>query len=539
MTEELKPQTLNPEPEPEAAAQAVTEAPVTMAETVPATETEAELEAASQSWLPDAGPVATEPEVTEPEAPSLVAAPSAEPEPEPQVTAGIATWVENPSSIHTLEIADAQNLSEDADLELDADLQLDADLDLPTEAETEARFDQLETSMIAETAKQAGDPVEQAAEQAALDALRLAEEIVEDQAVAAALNAPQVLEEIAQAAAEQPLAPPRESLTEPDTELLEALPAIPTEYDSEGNLDLTELESCIEALLFMSDKPLSAEKLRELLSPPAPEPEEGEAEGAEPAEAGSPPAPEPEGIKLSLFQEALTALRVRYQRPCHGFELVQVAGGFQFRTKPGRAALAKKLAKVQTQKLSTGAMETLAIVAYRQPVMKEDVDKVRGVDSSYFVRGLLEKKLIRISGRSELPGRPMLYSTTQEFMELFGLKDLASMPPLRELEQMVPGSQAGAPEEDPRVREMRRLVGEMKADTSVSLIYNPREDEKILHEIREKVNAIPTSTPYVDQLKSIEEEAKLASRPVAFKPEAQTGQGVLLGGEPETPPPAL
>jgi len=195
---------------------------------------------------------------------------------------------------------------------------------------------------------------------------------------------------------------------------------------------------------------------------------------------------------------------------------VEVAGGLQFRTKPGRAALAKKLAKVTTQRLSSGAMQTLAIIAYRQPAMKEDVDKIRGVDSSYFIRGLLERKLIQISGRSELPGRPMLYTTTPEFLELFGLKDLAAMPSLHEIEKMIPSSQSSNPDspdyEDPRVKEMRRLVGQMKSDTSTTIHYNPREDEKILREIRERINSIPTSTPYLEEQKAKEkQEAELAT----------------------------
>jgi segregation and condensation protein B len=247
-------------------------------------------------------------------------------------------------------------------------------------------------------------------------------------------------------------------------------------------MDLDEMQSCIETLLFMSDKPLSVKKLQELLGPELPH---------------------------SLFQEAVTALRDQYTHSRHGIEVVEIAGGLQFRTKPGRAALAKKLSKVQTQRLSSGAMETLAIIAYRQPAMKEDVDKIRGVDSSYFVRQLLDRKLIAISGRSDLPGRPMVYSTTDEFLALFGLKDLTAMPSLRELEQMIPSSQSNNPEdEDPRIREMRRLVDEMKSDSSTSLIYNPEEDENILKEIREKVNSIPTSTPYLEEQKALEKQAK-------------------------------
>jgi segregation and condensation protein B len=224
-------------------------------------------------------------------------------------------------------------------------------------------------------------------------------------------------------------------------------------------------------------------------------------------------------FSLSIFQEAITGLRDRYQAVHHGIELVEVAGGFQFRTKPGRAALAKKLAKVQTQKLSSGAMETIAIVAYRQPVMKEEIDKVRGVDSSYFIRGLLDKKLIRISGRSELPGKPMLYSTTGEFLELFGLKDLSALPSLREIEQMVPASQSANPEsEDPRVREMRKLVEQMNSDHSSAIDYDPREDEKILKDIRERVSAIPTSTPYIEEQKALEKAAEQS----ATQPQEET-----------------
>ena len=187
---------------------------------------------------------------------------------------------------------------------------------------------------------------------------------------------------------------------------------------------------------------------------------------------------------------------------------MEVAGGYQYRTKAGRAPLAKKLAKVPAKRLTAGAMETLAIVAYRQPVMKEDVDKIRGVDSSYFVKNLLDNKLIKITGRSELPGRPMLYATTEEFLTLFGLKDLSSMPSLREIEQMIPASQTGKGDEDPRVKEMRRLVNQMTTDTSTTLNYDPKEDEKILKEIKDRVSSIPSSTPYLEEQKAAEKAAK-------------------------------
>jgi len=268
--------------------------------------------------------------------------------------------------------------------------------------------------------------------------------------------------------------PSAESGEDGETIELEAVPA--------PELDLEELQSCVEALLFLSDKPLSLKRIQELLGP---------------------------SYAVEKFQDAFSAMMQRYQSVHHGIELVEVGGGYQFRTKIGRASLAQKLAKVQTQRLSSGAMETLAIIAYKQPVMKEDVDKIRGVDSSYFVRGLMERKLIKISGRSELPGRPILYSTTDEFLQVFGLKDLSSLPPLSELEQMIPTSESQNPEnEDPKVREMRRLVNEMKMNKDSILNYDPKEDEKILQEIKDRVKAIPVSSPYLDELKAAEQLAK-------------------------------
>ena len=373
----------------------------------------------------------------------------------PDLSVGI---IEDPFQIKTLEITEAQN---DPD-----ELDLDEDLELSSEESSDELLDKLSHAMQAEAQslpllKSSEPNAEDLARENAEDAAEiLASQIAEDQALEAELA--------------------KEEAEEIDEELKAALPQI----QADGSLDLNEVQSCIETLLFLADKPMSIEKIRDLLGP---------------------------DFSLSIFQEATTSLVDRYQSTHHGIELVQIAGGFQFRTKVGRSALAKKLARVRVQRLSSGAMESLAIVAYRQPVMKEDIDKVRGVDSSYFIRGLLDRKLIRISGRSELPGRPMLYSTTDEFLEIFGLKDLNTMPSLREIEEMIPTSQTRNPEdEDPRVKEMRKLVSQMKSDTSTTLKYDPKEDEKILKDIRERVNAIPTSTPSLDEQKALEKAEKQA-----------------------------
>jgi len=265
-----------------------------------------------------------------------------------------------------------------------------------------------------------------------------------------------------------------------DPEVIAALPKATTD----GDLDLMEVQSCIEAILFVSDKPLSKRKVRELLS----------------LEMSN------EDTK-KVFKNALKTLLERYQSPEYGIELVEVAGGLQFRTKPGRAALAKLLAKTQSHRLSRGAMETLAIIAYNQPTLKEDIDKIRGVDSSYFLRTLLDKKLISISGRSELPGRPILYTTTTEFLEIFGINELSDMPPLQEIEQMIPTSEALNDEKSKELNQMKGLISSMKAEKADN-DYDPKEDDVYLNEFKEKVKSIPISTPHLDEKKRLEKEAK-------------------------------
>ncbi len=366
------------------------------------------------------------------------------------------TFVADPYGFNTLDVTAAQN---DEWLEIEDDLDEDLGEDAPLELNTSEE----ELNETLENLQSKLEVQEKELEAEMKEAQALAEEDAK-KLLAAQIAEDEALEKASKEEAEQDLAN--------DPDVLRALPREPEE-DENGNLDLAEMESCIEALLFMVEKPISANKLRDLLGPE---------------------------MSLSYFQEALTNLQKRYQRFHHGVELAEVGNGYQFRTKPVRAALAKKLAKIQTQRLSTGAMETLAIVAYKQPVMKDDIDKIRGVDSSHFIRGLLDKKLIKIAGRSDLPGRPMVYETTAEFMEVFGVKNLDSLPPLREIEAMVPGSQSGG-EEDPRVKEMRKLVGQMNADDSVSLLYDPKEDEKFLTDIRERVKGIEISTPTLEQQK--------------------------------------
>jgi segregation and condensation protein B len=163
---------------------------------------------------------------------------------------------------------------------------------------------------------------------------------------------------------------------------------------------MKDLKNIIEALLFVSPAPLSAERIRELLV---------YADAAE-------------------IKDALQSLVLEHQERDGGFALHEVAGGFQFRTRPEQRQWVEKLLAPQPVRLTRASLETLAIVAYHQPVLRSDVEHIRGVNSGGTLRFLLEKKLIRILGRKEIAGRPLLYGTTKKFLETFDLKDLKDLP---------------------------------------------------------------------------------------------------------------
>ncbi|MDX9821574.1 MAG: SMC-Scp complex subunit ScpB [Syntrophales bacterium] len=220
---------------------------------------------------------------------------------------------------------------------------------------------------------------------------------------------------------------------------------------------MKEIKPILEALLLASEAPLSVEKIRDIL-------------------------PEAERDEIN---RQLTELVSEYEARNGGFHLCAVAGGYQFRTRPDFSAWIKKLKGARTQILSPAAMETLAVVAYRQPVMKSEVDKIRGVDSSASVKGLLDKKIIRMVGRKDVPGKPMLYGTTKKFLEMFNLNDLSELPTLRELKELEGDSELqahldlkalGENAESPTVREVKQPAG----NSELPVLQESREPEDAL-----------------------------------------------------------
>ena len=175
------------------------------------------------------------------------------------------------------------------------------------------------------------------------------------------------------------------------------------------------LDLIIESLLFSADRPLSYSDIQELL---------------------------PENTRDEI-NAALILLRDYYESMERSFILTEVATGFQFRTKPEYSQYLVKMFKVSSSRLSQAATETLAIIAYQQPIMRHEIERLRGVDSGGIVRTLLDKGLVRIMGRKNLPGRPLIYGTTKKFLEVFGLKELESLPKLKEIKDFGGNAEEG------------------------------------------------------------------------------------------------
>ena len=142
------------------------------------------------------------------------------------------------------------------------------------------------------------------------------------------------------------------------------------------------------------------------------------------------------GLQPGLAKDRINELNTEYQEQGRGFEIWEVAGGFQLRTRPEFAGYVQQLRKDRPLRLSQAALESLAIVAYKQPLTRAEIEAVRGVDSGAILKSLLDRRLLRILGQREVPGRPLIYGTGKRFLEVFGLESLKELPSLRELEEL-------------------------------------------------------------------------------------------------------
>jgi segregation and condensation protein B len=182
-----------------------------------------------------------------------------------------------------------------------------------------------------------------------------------------------------------------------------------------------ELAAVLEALLFVSPEPVPVARLASVIG----------------------------NVSKAEVEQALKALQEQLDQEGRGIQLVKLAGGYRLVTKPDYAPWLKRLDKAKAaQKLSRSALESLAIIAYKQPLVRAEVEEIRGVETSGVIRTLLERKLVRIVGRKEVPGRPIMYGTTKFFLEHFGLQDLSQLPPLREFKELGEAEQALLPIEE-------------------------------------------------------------------------------------------
>ena len=173
-------------------------------------------------------------------------------------------------------------------------------------------------------------------------------------------------------------------------------------------MERNEQRRIVEALVLASPEPISAARLGKIV---------------------------PEGT-AALVRELVGELNENYEKQDCAFEIWEVAGGFQIRTRAEFSGYLQQLQKQRPLRLSQAALETLSIVAYKQPATRAEVEAVRGVEVGAVVKTLMERQLVRMVGRRDVPGRPMLYGTTRRFLEIFGLESVKDLPRLKELEDL-------------------------------------------------------------------------------------------------------
>ncbi|MCJ7541633.1 MAG: SMC-Scp complex subunit ScpB [Desulfobacterales bacterium] len=171
---------------------------------------------------------------------------------------------------------------------------------------------------------------------------------------------------------------------------------------------MEDIKNIIESLLLVAEEPLKIDRIKDILAL----------------------------AEKKEIQNALTELSSEYENRKGGFFLREVAGGYQIRTRPEYREWIKRLIQPKPLRLSKPALETLAIIAYKQPIIRSDIEHIRGVDCGGILRMLLERKLVRILGRKAIPGRPHIYATTKQFLEVFDLKNLEDLPTPKEISEL-------------------------------------------------------------------------------------------------------
>lgn len=251
-----------------------------------------------------------------------------------------------------------------------------------------------------------------------------------------------------------------------------------TELDNFESADIEDLEfvedeqiqSIIESILFASDRPVSLASIQQVFKGTT--------------------------VKKDKIRRTIEALAVDYAGGRRGIVLEEVTGGYQLRTKVDNMNFLKRTIKTRAFKLSGPALETLSIIAYKQPVVKIEVDQIRGVESGHLLRALMEKGLVNFEGKADnLPGKPMQYGTTRRFLEIFGLRNLKELPTLSQIDELLPEGIGEEVEE----KQTLAMVSDSLADNAKTSSYSQGEEELGL--IEDQLTAISTSSEFFEQEK--------------------------------------
>lgn len=239
-----------------------------------------------------------------------------------------------------------------------------------------------------------------------------------------------------------------------------------------------QLDSIIESVLFASDRPVSLNSLKMVFK-------------------GT-------NIKGDKIKRALDRLAVELAGARRGVTLEEVPGGYQLRTKVDNLQFLTRTLKARQFKLSGPALEVLAICAYKQPIIKHEIDEIRGVESGHLLRALMEKGLVNFEGKSDLPGKPMLYATTKKFLEIFGLRNLKELPTLSQIDELLP---EGMTEE-----EAKPTLSQVTDSLSQAIGNSYSEGEEELMKIAGQLDEINTSSDFFEQEKVRQQQKRDADK---------------------------
>ncbi len=252
-------------------------------------------------------------------------------------------------------------------------------------------------------------------------------------------------------------------------------------WQARTGLNFDTLCGAIETIIFMSDRPVPINKIKGLID---------------------------EDMPLRVIHQSLMRLQEEYESRHHGLRLVEVAEGYQYRTKATYSKYVQDLFKVNSLVLSPTALEVLAIIAYKQPVAKTEVDKIRGVDSGHIVRGLMDKRLVKVVGRSDEMGRPVLYGTTPEFLEVFNLANIDELPPEHDLEDAIENNVG-------KISDIKTIVHD---GDKAQFVFDDMDE---LEDLASSIKEIASDTDFTSALKD-QEKNKLKAAKGEVSGEEQT-----------------